>query len=287
MNFLIPKLETKSESFAHKVIKQLMYKQILKHNSNIVESSLEKYFEERRADVYFKFKSGKEVVLEIQNSRIASKEITQRTKDYNIRGIYVLWILYGQGNCVSSIKFPSHEKNKKISPAEMRLHQLYGGRVYYVNINSYENRITATKPYALHFSNSDKIRPNLFRKNFDSFFIRNVNFSFIPNWNLMCTTHKAYKIARFYDKNIKFALANMVKQFATRYNAFSDVKYKKLKYTKKFLKMINDFFKDEFGKFIIADAIIQLIIHNKLLLNKNYLVKYKKKLKKKAKRKSS
>jgi len=113
MNYLIPKLETKSESFAHKVIKQLIYAQIPKHNSHIVESSLEKYFEERRADVYFKFKSGEEVVVEIQNSRISSREITQRTKDYNLRDIYVLWILYGQGNCVGSIKIPTHEKDKK------------------------------------------------------------------------------------------------------------------------------------------------------------------------------
>lgn len=285
MNFLIPKLETKSESFAHKVIKQLIYTQISKYNPNIVDASLEKYFEERRADVYFKFKSGKEVVVEIQNSRIASKEITQRTKDYNLRGIYVLWILYGQGNCVGSIKKPAHEKNKKISPAEMRLHQLYGGRVYYVNINSYGNRITATKPYALFFSNSNHIQPILFRKNFDSFFIRNVNYSFIPNWNLMCKTYNKYKIARFYDKNSKYALANIVKQFATRYNVFKDKKYLKSKYTKKFLKMINNFFQDEYGKFIIVDAIIKLVVYDKLLLNKEYLVKYKKKLKKKAKRK--
>jgi len=285
MNFLIPKLESKSESFAHKVIKQLIYKQILKHNSNIVGTSLEKYFEERRADVYFKFKSGKEVVVEIQNSRISSKEITQRTKYYNLRGIYVLWILYGQGNCVGSIKIPAHGKDKKISPAEMRLHQLYGGRVYYVNINSYEDRTTATKPYALCFSNSDKIQPILFRKNFDSFFIRNVNYSFIPNWNLMCKTINKYKIARFYDKNSKYALANMVKQFATRYDVFKDKKYTKSKYTKKFLKMINNFFQDEYGKFIIVDAIIKLVVYDKLLLNKQYLVKYKKNLKKKAKRK--
>jgi len=167
----------------------------------------------------------------------------------------------------------------------MRLHSLYGGRTYYVNINSYENRITATKPYALYFSNSDKIKPILFRKNFDSFFIRNVNYTFILNWNLMYRTYNKYKIARFYDKNSKYILANMVKQFATRYNIFKDKKYTKSKYPIKFLMMISNFFQDEYGKFIIVDAIIKLVIYDKLLLNKQYLVKYKKKLKKKAKKK--
>ncbi|MFX1574331.1 MAG: competence protein CoiA family protein [Promethearchaeota archaeon] len=284
MSHLFSKLDTKSESFAHKVIKQLIYKQVLKHNTDIVGASLEKYFGERRADVYFKFKSGKEVIVEIQNSQISSKEITQRTKDYNLKDIYVLWILYGQGNCVGSVKIPAHEKDKKISPAEMRIHHIYRGRVYYVNINSYEDRTTATKPYALCFSNSDKIKPVLFKKHFDSFFIRNVNFLFIPNWNLMCKTYNKYKIARFYDKHSKYALANMIKQLAIRYNVFREKKYKKKKYTKKFLKLINNFFQDEYGKFIILDAIIKLVVYNKLLLNKQCLVKYKKKLKKNAKK---
>ncbi len=65
MNQLISQLESVSESSAHKIIKQLMYKYILKHNSNIAEAFLEKSFGERRADVYFKFKSGKEVIIEI------------------------------------------------------------------------------------------------------------------------------------------------------------------------------------------------------------------------------
>ena len=44
LNYLIPKIETKSESFAHKVIKQLLYKKILENNSNIIEASLVKNF---------------------------------------------------------------------------------------------------------------------------------------------------------------------------------------------------------------------------------------------------
>ena len=44
MNQLISQLESVSESSAHKIIKQLMYKYILKHNSNIAEAFLEKGF---------------------------------------------------------------------------------------------------------------------------------------------------------------------------------------------------------------------------------------------------
>ena len=55
LRYLIPKMESKSESFAHKAIKYLFYNKILENNPHVIEASLEKYFETRRADVYFKF----------------------------------------------------------------------------------------------------------------------------------------------------------------------------------------------------------------------------------------
>ena len=50
LNHLIPEIESKSESFAHKVIKNFLYRKILENDTNILEASLEKYFETRRAD---------------------------------------------------------------------------------------------------------------------------------------------------------------------------------------------------------------------------------------------
>ena len=282
LNSLIPKIESKSESFAHKVIKQLLYKKILENNSNIAEASLEKYFKSRRADVYFKFKSGQEVAIEIQNSPITSREITARTKDYNNRGIYVLWILYGDGRCVGSSKDPKHTKNMKISPAEIRLHQLYRGRVYYVNIIYKEEKITATLPFGLHFTNSDTIAPILFRKRFESFFIRNVNFTYIPNWNLLCTTHNNYKIARFYDRNAKSTLVENLSSILMRTSLLRNQTINNSKSTKKIFKVISALFQDEYGKFFIIIALRQLIRNKELMLKEKFLNKYEKKLKKKA-----
>jgi hypothetical protein len=275
LNYLIPKIESKSESFAHKVIKQLLYKKIIENNSNIAEASLEKYFESRRADVYFKFNSGQEVVVEIQNSPITSKKITARTKD-------VLWILYGEGRCVGSPKNPRHIKNLKISPAEIRLHQLYRGRVYYVNIRYKGEKITATLPFGLHFSNSDNIAPILFRKRFESFFVRNVNFTYIPSWNILCTSHNNYKIARFYDKNMNGILGEQIRDFSKRNNFLRNLSFKKAKNTKFFFKLILYLFHDEYGKFFIIKALHRLIKNRELVLNEKILNKFEKKLKKKA-----
>ena len=285
LRYLIPKIESKSESFAHKTIKYLLYNKILENNPNIIEASLEKYLETRRADVYFKFNTGQEIVVEIQNSPITSREITTRTKDYNNRGIYVLWVFYGDGKCVGSPKRPHHLKDMKISPAEMRLHQLYRGRVYYVNIQYQEEKFKTTQLFALHFSFSDIFSPNLFRKRFDSFFIRNINFTYIPNWDLLCTTHGNYKIARFYDRNAKNTLVELLRGFAMRNNIFRDNSFYKLRNTKKFFKLTCNMFEDEYGKNIIIDALLRLITNKNYILNKKYLEKYKKKLYKKVKTK--
>ncbi|MBY8983616.1 MAG: hypothetical protein KGD65_00960 [Candidatus Lokiarchaeota archaeon] len=270
LNNLIPKIESKSESFAHKVIKQLLYKKILENNSNISDASLEKYFESRRADVYFKLKSGQEVVIEIQNSPITSKEITTRTKDYNNRGIYVLWILYGDGRCVGSPKNPKHVKNLKISPTEIRLHQLYRGRVYYVNIKYEKGKIIATLPFGLHFTNSDNIAPILFRKRFESFFIRNVNYTYIPNWNLLCTSSNNYKIARFYDRNAKSTLVESLRSFIKRTNLSRNQKIINSKSTKKIFKVICRLYQDEYGKFFIINSLRQLLRNKELILKEKF-----------------
>ncbi|MFW9941351.1 MAG: competence protein CoiA family protein [Candidatus Thorarchaeota archaeon] len=283
LNYLIPKIESKSESIAHKTIKNWFYGTILKNNPHVIEASLEKYFETRRADIYFKFDTGQEIVVEIQNSPITSREITQRTKDYNNRGIYVLWVLYGDGKCVGSPKSPHHLKNLKVTPAEIRLHQLYRGRVYYVNIQYQEEEFKPTKPYALHFSFSDTFSPILFRKRFDSFFIRNVNYTFIPNWNLLCANYGNYRIARFYDRNAKNTLVELLKGFTLRNNIFCNNSLYKIKNTKKFYKLTCNVFEDEYGKNIIIDALLQLIKNKNYVLNKNYLEKIKKRLIKKSK----
>jgi competence CoiA-like predicted nuclease len=119
-------VSTPAESHSHRAIKQLLYKYIYENNNSIIERSLEKYFGNRIADIYFRFNSGKEIVVEIQNSKRSAGEIIQRSKDYNEKGIYVLWILHGEGNCVGTFKYPIDSKEIKISIAESYLHKFTG-----------------------------------------------------------------------------------------------------------------------------------------------------------------
>ncbi|MFX0000088.1 MAG: competence protein CoiA family protein [Candidatus Hodarchaeota archaeon] len=156
MTNLLSTKSDRSESFYHKAIKRLIFNYISENKKKIVEKSLEKYINNRRADVYFRLNSGEQIVVEVQNSKIQVKEIIERTKNYNSNGIYVLWILYGNGYCVASPKYPEDKKNVKISTVENFLHRMYGGRVYYVNFKFYENKTTISTPFALHFSFSLK-----------------------------------------------------------------------------------------------------------------------------------
>ncbi|MFX1569695.1 MAG: competence protein CoiA family protein [Promethearchaeota archaeon] len=186
MSDLFSTHNSNSESFYHKAIKRLLYKSISENSKNVKEKSLEKYINNRRADVYFRLNSGKQIVIEVQNSKISVKELIQRTEHYNESGIYVLWILYGNGACTASPKFPQDKKNIKISQLENFLHWMYSGRVYYVNFNFYENKTTISIPFALHFSlSSKKKKQKLFRTKFESYYIKNVNFACIPSWNLV------------------------------------------------------------------------------------------------------
>jgi len=203
----ISELSTPSESLIHKAIKQLLFKYISQYNTDVIESSLEKYFDSRRGDVYFKLRGGEEVVVEVQNSRVSVKEVITRMKDYTKKGIYVLWVLSGGGNAVASKKWPKHQKNVKVSPVENLLHKIYGGRVYYVNVNDHSEKITLTPPYALHFSPSDSKSPTIFQDTYSYYYIRNINVVRIPSWNLLCVDYN-FKIARFYDTNAVTILKN-------------------------------------------------------------------------------
>jgi hypothetical protein len=142
----------------------LLYQYIYENDTNIVQRSLEKYFDKRFADVYFKYKDGKEVVVEIQNSQISVKEVIQRTRDYNKQGAYVLWILHGEGRCVASPKYPLNSKNVKISMAENFLHKLYGGRVYYLNLKVRNGKGSISDLFALHLIKPIKKKRDLYLK---------------------------------------------------------------------------------------------------------------------------
>lgn len=286
-----------SESWQHKAIKYFLYKIIVEKEKNVRDKSLEKYFHNRRADIYFKFHSGQEIVIEVQNSSISVKDIIKRTKDYNKKGIYVLWILHGEGNCVASPKFPKDKKKIRISGAESFLHKIYGGRVYYVNLNLSEQKLIISNPFALHFSYpSNKKYRQMFHTKYNHYFIRNANFSPIPSWNLLCVKYDGFKLARFYDRSIKRVLKNSILNFIIkktkrdctnckilykkqrRCSISQDCNFKPYK-NKKLVKVIIKHFIEKYGKHFILQSILDLIKERKIDLNKKIIIKKLKKYK--------
>jgi hypothetical protein len=291
MSNLLSIYHRKSESFYHKAIKRLFYKYISENNRDIVEKSLEKYINNRRADVYFRFQSGKQIVIEIQNSKISIKEIISRTVYYNKENIYVLWILYGNGSCVGESKYPEDKMDIKISTVENFLHNMYGGRVYYVSMHSYEDKITISPPFALYFSlSSRKKNRKLVQSKYERFYIKNVNFAKIPSWNLLCVNYNNFKLARFYDKNVKRKLKNKIIVFLKKkeienidktkadsknvknHNANKVLNFKQYK-KKKLIKLILNNFNDKYGKSIIFQSLFELIKGKRIDLDKKFIVK--------------
>jgi len=289
MSNLVLTHSTKSESFYHKAIKRLIFKYISENSKNIVEKSLEKYIGNRRADVYFRMNSGKQIVVEVQNSNISVKELIGRTEHYTKNGIHVLWILYGQGTCVASPKFPEDKKNVKISMVESFLHGMYGGRVYYVNINFHKDKTIISVPFALHFSlSSIKKNRKVFRSKFESYYVKNVNFTKIPSWNLLCVKYNDFNIARFYDKNIKRVLkeeiSTFLKEKKDRNCNNCRIKFKNLRKCsvtksckfryykdKKLIKLILVTFSNKYGKPIITETLFGLKKERILDFDKKYI----------------
>ncbi|MFX0059945.1 MAG: competence protein CoiA family protein [Candidatus Hodarchaeota archaeon] len=251
-------LSTSAESHFHRTIKLLLYKYIYEYNNAIIERSLEKHYGNRIADIYFKCENGQEIVVEIQNSKISASEIIQRSKDYNKKGIYVLWILYGEGNCVGARKYPKDSKEIKISLAESFLHKMYGGRVYYVNLEINNDKASLSNLFALHFSKPlNKKKRYLFRTRYNSYLFRDSNYTDIHNWNIFCNEFSGFKIARFYDKNIK----SVLKKRIVSYYVLKKDKFHK---EKKLYKAILKHFKKKYGLYLILNAIIELINNNKI-----------------------
>ena len=251
-------ISTPAESYSHKAIKLLLYKYIYENDKSVVKRSIEKFLGNRFADVYFQLKTGQEIAIEVQNSKISTKEILNRINDYNKQGGYVLWILYGEGKCVASPKHPVDAKRVKISLAENALHRIYGGRVYYVNLDIDNNKPTLRIPFALHFSKpiKKKLR-GIFKTRYDSYFYRDSVFTQIPSWNILCTEFSGYKIARFYDKNLTTALREKI------VNIYYKEKKARSK-EKRIIKAILEAFEKKYGRYMIYYVIIELINKGKI-----------------------
>ncbi len=265
-------ISTHAESYSHRAIKLFLYKYVHENDKSVVKRSLEKFLGNRFADVYFKLKTGQEVAIEVQNSKISPKEILERISDYNKQGVFVLWILYGEGKCVASPKHPIDAKCVKISLAENALHRIYGGRVYYVNLDIRNNKAALQTPFALHFSKPIKKKMRgIFKTRYDSYFFRDSVFTQIPSWNILCTEFSGYKIARFYDKNLKTVLKEKI------VNIYNKEK-KEGSREKRIIRVISKAFEKKYGLYMIYYVIIELFNESEIDFCRKTVNKIQKKI---------
>lgn len=189
------------ETIEHKTMKAYWYLMFPKFNP-VSFKKLEYKIGDQIADVYFELSNGKKVAIECQNSQISKRKLIERTKNYTHKGIYVLWIFNGYGRCVSDKKNPENIDEVGVLGLEKRIHSLYGGRVYYMNVSG---KKIIDSPFALHFSpffrhKDSKI--NYF--GYDKYYRdkRSATLGRLLNYKILCIEDKGYKLARFTDKHL-------------------------------------------------------------------------------------
>jgi competence CoiA-like predicted nuclease len=171
----------------------------------IIKRQLEFRFEDQIADVYFELRDGNKVAIECQNSPITKKKIIERTKKYTKKDIFVLWIFNGSGTCVSEEKRPSNIEKVRVLGEEKRLHNLYGGRIYYMNVVGNE---VIHEPYALHYSpyfENKRSETSIYGR--DKYYkeCQSATVGDIPSYKIVCNEYNGYKLARFMDKNVSIS----------------------------------------------------------------------------------
>ncbi|MFX0039554.1 MAG: competence protein CoiA family protein [Promethearchaeota archaeon] len=189
------------ETIEHKTMKVYWYVMFPKFNQ-IYSKKIEYKIGDQIADVYFELKNGKKIVIECQNSQISKRKLIERTKNYTSKDIYTLWIFNGYGTCISDKKNPRNINEVGVLGMEKRVHSLYGGRIYYMNVSG---RKIIDSPYVLHFS------PFFEHKKSDHNYLgydkyykdkQSAILGKIPNYKIICLDLKGYKLARFTDKNL-------------------------------------------------------------------------------------
>jgi hypothetical protein len=256
INSVIPSNVSYNESFYHRISKSLLLK-ALKSDNRIRGYEIEKRIGDHRADLFLHLFSGKKIAIEIQNSPLSTKEIMERTRYYTSLDIYTLWLTNGQGSCVISKKYPKDLKVAKISSFEKYVFGLYGGRIYYLNLN--QGKKQGIELFALYFGlpNKRKYRKKRFYTRYSSYWVRDIYFVPLPSKSLLCTKCNGFKIARFYDRNFFCSLKASIL-------TVSNEEKNKVIPKKMLLKRIEYTFVPRFGKFLVHYALISLISEGKL-----------------------
>ncbi len=192
------------ETIEHKIMKNYWYNTFPKFN-DIRSRKLEYWFDDQVADVYFELRDGKRVAIECQNSPITVQNLMKRTKKYTSKGIYVLWVFNGLGSCVSEEKYPRNLDKVRVLKEEKRIHNLYGGRIYYMNV---KKDVVYEDPYSIHFSpyfEHVELEHNIFGR--DKYYkkIQNGVIGSIFSYKILCIEFGGYMLARFMDKNVSIS----------------------------------------------------------------------------------
>lgn len=253
-----PKIR-ESESFEHLRIKEYFYENLpLDNEIDVIKKEF--LIGNRKADVYCKLINGKEIVIEIQHSMILTKDLIQRTKEYNENGCYVLWVFNGS----SFERYPKLEDNIPYLSFEKCSHMLYRGRVYYINMTKYGIH---SPVYPLHFANYYERKSSTygFRYYRNSIKKKSVIPSNIPSLKFKTFKNKGYKLAGFYDENIRKRCIQEIKQFLIDYeNIDKEIKdIKKLNPHQKKLFIIIAIYGQQYGLHLIYNVLNYLKVVTK------------------------
>lgn len=87
----------------------------------------------------------------------------------------------------------------------MRVHNLYGGRIYYMNAIGEE---VIEKPYLIHFSpyfENKKLETSIYGH--DKYFkeFQSATVGTIYSYKILCVDYNGYKLARFMDKSVSIS----------------------------------------------------------------------------------
>jgi len=253
-----PKIR-ESESFEHLRIKEYFCENLPLDNE-IDEIKKEYAIGNRKADVYCKLVNGKEIVVEIQHSMILTKDLLQRTKEYNENNCYVLWVFNGS----SFERYPKIEDNIPYLSFEKCSHMLYRGRVYYINMTKFG---IYSPVYPLHFANYyvKKSSNYGFRYYQKSSTKKSVIPSIVPSLQFKVFKNKGYRLAGFYDENVRERCVQEINQFLSEYeNIDKEINgIKKLNPHQKKLFIIMAIYGQQYGLHLVYNVLAYIKVVTK------------------------
>ena len=273
--------KNRGESFQHLKIKRYFMKN-LPHSNDIKKISEEVIIGNRVADIFCQLTNNKKIVIEVQHSMILTKEIIQRIKDYNKHDCHLLWVF----NASSFDRLPKNESPIQILNFEKACHELYKGRVYYINA---EDSGFHTPLYPIHFTtyHEEKILPVGFRYYRKSRSRRSAILGNLEDLRLKLFKNKGLFLARFNDKNIREKCFSDIKQFLDDQSLLAEIMtpLKNISDKDKLLCSITGKFGDQYGVDLIYDLLkhrIKMDINDtELHVMKSYFTHHKIKRKKK------